>query len=330
MAVSGASGLIGRHIVSVLLALSRAYKLNLKVIAIARDQKKLEHAFVAFQDEPSLVLRPCDIAQAGSWPTEATHFVHAASPATPLLFATQPTSVILANVLGTLHALQTAVDSGAYVLFLSSSESYGVVGEHELTADGLISESSLGLINPLDVRSAYPESKRMSETLVIAYAAQFGVRGDIVRVSHTYGPGVADDDNRVQVQFAKQAAAGETIAIKSDGRLMRHYTYAADCAAAVLRVLETNRQRNQPEAFNVADASVFISIRELAEQMLIAAGRPESDLVVGQPAAESAGWSKVTGGALDTKKIEGLGWNPQFILAEGLSRMIASMRADQD
>ncbi|MCL2736398.1 MAG: NAD-dependent epimerase/dehydratase family protein [Propionibacteriaceae bacterium] len=326
IAISGATGLIGQHVVALLLGLSEVHDLGLTVIAMGRSLTRLESVFSRTEDYPNLTLMEADISTPGSWPTQATHLIHAASPATPLLFATDPLGVVRANVLGTLTAIDCATESGAYLSLVSTMEVYGSIPGADDAGDIEIAEDALGLVNPLDVRSAYPESKRLCENLMVDAAAQRHVSGDIVRVSHTYGPGAADDDNRVQVQFVKQAVSGQPIVLKSDGTLRRHYTYATDSASAIVAIMATRAQRSTPQAFNVADNSSRVSIRELAQRALVAAGRQPDELVIDIDRPSDQLWSTMRGATfLDTSKLEALGWRPLFSLEKGLSRMVESL-----
>jgi len=322
IAVSGASGLIGRHLVSLLLGLSDIHGLNLSVIALGRIQNVLACAFTDWRDDPRLTLKQANISAPNAWPANATHLIHAASPATPTAFAQDPIGVVRANVLGTLNAIDAAVTSKAYLSFVSTMEIYGSVPKTDESADLTIDEHTLGLIDPLDLRSAYPESKRVAENLIIGAAAQYGLRGDIVRISHTYGPGTATTDTRAQVEFVKKAVLGETIVLKSAGTLRRHYTYAADSASAIVRILATQAERTSPEAYNVADNDSRVSIKQLAQLALVAAGRNPEELVIDAQQPVGQLWSKMRGDTfLDTTKLEALGWKPLFTLESGLQRM---------
>lgn len=322
IAISGASGLLGKYLVSVLLGLAQVHDLPLKVIAIGRDVDKLAAALDAWHGDKRLELVAADVSTGDLWPTAATHLIHAGSPATPKGFVENPVGVIKANVLGTLGAIEQARLHGSYICLVSTMEIYGTIPNLDVQSDHEISENVLGLVDPLDIRSAYPESKRLAENLIIAGGAQFGVRGDIARVSHTYGPGTSPDDNRVQVDFVKQAVSGETIELKSDGFLRRHYTYAADSASAIVHILASQGNRSAPEAFNVADSDARISIRQLAELALQAAGRSSDELIVNTTLNPNQSWSKMPGATfLDTSKLRALGWRPLFTLPTGLSRM---------
>ncbi|MDR0784158.1 MAG: NAD-dependent epimerase/dehydratase family protein, partial [Propionibacteriaceae bacterium] len=119
IAVSGASGLIGRHIVSLLLALSEMYGTKTTVIALGRRLDTLQSVFTPWLPDQRFQLRQANPSEGESWPPEATHLIQAASPATPGVFATDPVGVIRANVLGMLSALDCAAANGSYLSFIS-------------------------------------------------------------------------------------------------------------------------------------------------------------------------------------------------------------------
>jgi len=327
VAVSGASGLIGRHVVAVLLGLADVHGTPTTVFALGRNRAKLEAAFATWRDDPRLRLVEADLADGGSWPPTATHLIQAASPATPGAFADDPVGVIRANVLATLRGVDQAVALGARYCYISSMEVYGAVPRQGGAADQEIDERAVGLLDPLDVRSAYPESKRLCEALVVAAARQHGLRGDIVRLSHTYGPGMGEGDDRVQAELVRQAVRGEPVVLKSDGALRRHYTYAADAAAAIVRILATSGARTAPAAFNVADSDARVSIKQLAELVLTAAGRSPGELVVAVGTPDARLWSKAPGAVyLATTKLRALGWAPVFSLNDGMARTVEYAR----
>ena len=213
--------------------------------------------------------------------------VHAASPANPASFAADPVGVVEANAFGAARLLDAVRGSGGWFGLVSTMEVYGRV-RVDGTDEAVLDESAVGTVDPLDLRSAYPESKRLAETLCVAHAAQHGTRSDIARLSHTYGPGMPLTDSRVQAEFLRLALAGEPITLQSDGSMGRTYTYAADAAAAVVWLLVTARHRTGAEAFNVADEDSRTTIRGLAEAVLRAAGRDAADLTVAGAPADTA------------------------------------------
>ena len=57
--------------------------------------------------------------------------------------------------------------------------------------------------------------------------------GNIVRLCRTYGPTVEVDDSKALSQFIGNAARGEDITLKSDGKQYYSYIYVADAVNAV-------------------------------------------------------------------------------------------------
>ena len=146
---------------------------------------------------------------------EPIHFiVHAASQASPKYYGTDPVGTLSANVLGTYHLLNLAATHRVEAfLFFSSGEVYGQVAPERIP----IRETDYGYLDPTDVRSCYGESKRMGETMCVAWAHQFGVPAKIVRPFHTYGPGMRLDDGRVFADFVADIVHDRDIVLKSDG-----------------------------------------------------------------------------------------------------------------
>ena len=72
------------------------------------------------------------------------------------------------------------------------------------------------------------------------------------------------------------------------------------------------------EAYNIADESGDITLRDLAALVAAQAGRK---VIFELPnAIESAGFSKATKARLDGRKIKELGWKPAYDLQTGVSR----------
>ena len=128
----------------------------------------------------------------------------------------------------------------------------------------------------------------------------------IARPSHTYGPYFTEADNRVYAQFIRNVLRGEDIVMKSTGSQFRSWCYVVDCAAAILYIL---LKGENGQAYNIADASSNISIKELAEMIAEIGGR---NVVMDLPTdTEKAGYNVVTKSVFSTEKLEGLGWSVQ-------------------
>ena len=125
-------------------------------------------------------------------------------------------------------------------------------------------ETEYGYLDPATVRACYGESKRMGETLCVAYHAQYGVPAKIVRPFHTYGPGMDLSDGRVFADFVADLVARRDLVMKSDGRAQRAFCYLADATVGFFTVL---LRGEAGAAYNVGNPDAEVSILELARTL---------------------------------------------------------------
>ena len=59
-----------------------------------------------------------------------------------------------------------------------------------------IKEDDMGPMHCDNARACYPEAKRMCETMLASYEAQYDIPYIGVRLCHTFGPGIVLDDGR--------------------------------------------------------------------------------------------------------------------------------------
>src|SRR3546814_1330299 len=117
-------------------------------------------------------------------------------------------------------------------LFISSSEVYGAVSQ-----EAPLEEKHYGVIDPATLRACYAESKRMGETMCIAWHQQYGIPTFIARPFHTYGPGLVPSDGRVFSDFVFNIVRNENIVMNSDGMARRAFCYATDAVVGLFSIL---------------------------------------------------------------------------------------------
>lgn len=313
--VTGASGMIPMYIVGTLLAANDAHDLGLRVTGMVRNPAKAEKRFGSALNRNDFTLLEGDVIDAQQFSEPFNTVFHGASPARPSLHMSSPVTTLKANTLGTLNLLdaQVAAGGGSFVL-LSSSEVYGAVD-----AERLISEDSTGQLQHFAPRASYSEGKRIAETALAAYSAEFGITVLSARFGHIFGPGMALDDGRVQADFLADVVNGRDIRMMSAGAAMRTYTYVAD---AVEGLFFAHLQGDEA-VYNVANPDGNVTIRELAQ--IFADARPEAGLSLAFDNQEDRGsFSPVAALGLAADKLTGLGWMPAHSLAEGVSRTIRS------
>lgn len=322
--VAGATGMVGSYLVFALMQYASTVDLKSRpsVIAGVRNKTKAEALFVDYLGEDNFRICEKDVVEVTSQDIGAVDYIiHAASSATPTHFRNDPVGIINSNVIGTERLLDIARENDARFCFISTLEVYGEVAKDGVDGITKVTEEDYGSLDTLDLRSAYPESKRLAENLCVAYGAQYGVDTVIARLSHTYGPGMGLNDTRVQTQFIKSALNGEGITLLSDGTSKRTYTYIADGCAAILKILIDGEQG---EAYNIANEAELVSIGDLARTILRHAGLGEDKLTIDIPRDSANMWSRATGlTTLDATKLCALGWKANTDIDSGIQRTLA-------
>lgn len=307
--VTGATGLIGGCLVEALMLNPRR---DYAVYASGRNQERAQERFKSFADDKGFHFIQHDVLKPLQGDVRFDYVFHAASNASPNFFAKKPVEVIKSNIDGVAHLMEYGLGHGMRrFLYVSSGEVYG-------EGDGrAFTEDYSGYVDCTKSRSCYPSSKRAAETLCVSYAEEYGADVVIARPCHVYGPYFTEQDNRVYAQFIRNVLHGENIIMKSTGEQFRSWCYVVDCVSALLHIL---LKGESGEAYNIADASSNISIRELAETIANIGG---CKVVIDVPdAEEKKGYNVVTKSVFDTGKIAKLGWMPRTTIKEGIKHII--------
>lgn len=318
--VTGAGGFLGAYLVRTLEALHRLGKVDqpIQIVAMVRHLDRAQQRFIDLLDSPNFELLKWDLCEIAEPLIGDAHYViHAASQASPRYYGVDPVGTLLPNAVGT-AALLSAFQKSRHprgFLFVSSSEVYGAV----LSNDAL-AETHFGISDPATVRACYSESKRLGETLCVAWHQQYGLPTYIVRPFHTYGPGLAAEDGRVFSDFAYNVALNQNIVMMSDGLARRAFCYVSDAIAGFFTVL---LKGNPAQPYNVANPAGELSVMELAE--LLIGLFPGKNLVVEKRfLRDSDTYVPSTFARLvpDVTRLNDLGWTADVMPAMGFKRMV--------
>lgn len=300
--VTGATGLIGKLCVKSLL--NSGY--NTQVIALVRDEEKAKNIF---GESKRLTYLVQDINQRINTTRRVDYIIHAASTTSSKDFVEKPVETIYTAINGSRNVLEFAKNKRLEgMVYLSSLEIYGVNEEEN------IKEEDYGYIDILNPRSSYSESKKMVETMCISYGTEYGVPVKIARLAQTFGAGVSISDNRVFAQFAKAIINKENIILHTKGETKRNYCYTTDAVRGIFTILTKGENNN---AYNVANENSYYSISEMAHLL-----ENEYTKVEYKIDEVNRGYNPTVKIALNTEKLNALGWEAKVNLKEMFDRLI--------
>ena len=281
--VTGASGMLASYMVETLLYL------GVRVIALVRDRCKAQERFgdrvrITTKDirYPVWIDEPID------------YIIHAASQSTRTYYDTDPVGTLEPNVLGTYNLLNLARQKGAKMVYFSTD-----VAELDL--------------KPTDSWACYAIAKKMGETICDSFYRQYGVENKIVRMSHTYGPGMRLDEERIFAKYTNAILTDGILDIYGSGENTKPFCYLADTILGILTVLLKGLP-NHP--YNIG-ADHTITINELAERLMKLF--PERDLKIVHTDTE---YNLIHKWPLDITEIKELGWEPTTSIEDGFRKVV--------
>ena len=321
--VTGATGLVGGALVRHFAAEGRRVYAAVRNVGRARAQ---------FGGLPNVEIVEWDVTKPGGPsladaagragaprpPWDIDWLVHAAAETATRNFVERPVETIASILDGTRNALEFARACGVKsMVYVSSMEVYGAPSADPVT------EADIGYLDPVRLRSNYPEAKRMAENLCVAYASEHGVPVKIARLAQTFGAGVRAEDNRVYAQFARSILGGRDIVLKTDGSAARCYCAVSDVVVAIAVLLERGENATP---YTVANESTFCSVREMAERLIAAHPESGARLVFDISEEAARAYPPSSRLKLDSSRLRALGWEPKVGLMEMYDQMMEGMR----
>ena len=312
--VTGATGLVGSAIVKKLLEQG-----NNKVVALVRNSEKAEKTFADYETD-NLEIMISDICDLKPEAIGVDYIIHAASQTSSKAFVNQPVETINTAIKGTTAILEFArVNPVKSFVYLSSMEVYGL----PVTNEKIYEDHSTNL-DTMAVRSCYPESKRMCENICVSYFSEYDVPVKIVRLTQTFGPGVAYNDGRVFAEFARCAIEGRDIVLKTKGETKRNYLYLEDAVDAILAVLMKGENGN---AYNAANEDTYCSIYEMAKLVTEKCSNKKISVIIEENEdIAKLGYAPTLKMNISTEKLKRLGWKAKVGLSDMFEIMIQDMR----
>jgi nucleoside-diphosphate-sugar epimerase len=215
--------------------------------------------FTDLEDHPSVRFIQGDILDKEAV-AEATRgcdiVVHLAAIAGVDTVMDMPTRTMKVNLLGTLNALDAAVEAKVKKFIdFSTSEVFGsqvyMAEEHNSTALGVVGES----------RWTYAVSKLAAEHLTHSYLREHGLPAVTIRPFNVYGP------QQVGVgaihTFVEDAIRGNDLVIHGDGNQIRAWCFIDDMVDGAILCLEKDEAVGH--VFNIGNPRATVTVANLAQ-----------------------------------------------------------------
>lgn len=316
--VTGATGLIGSRFILALLCANRTLNLGMTVLAVVRNEEKAKGIFREVLNRPELKFVVQDLNEKILCPQRVDYILHCAGVTASRMMVEKPVETIQTALLGTLNVLTFAKENAVHsMIYVSSMEMYGNFKESKL-----VTEDIMGYIDPLVVRSNYPESKRMCENLCVAFVSEYGVPVKIARLAQVFGAGILPGENRVFAQFARSAVDKTDIVLHTNGQSEGNYCYLSDVISALLILFQKGEDG---QAYNISNEATHMTIGEMAQMVADVIAGGEIKVVFDIPDTNVFGYASDTKMKLSSKKMRNLDWQPTYGLEESYRRMIAGM-----
>ena len=308
--ITGATGLIGKVLVRKLIDEGGI------VIAPVRNMNK---AKILWDNEQRVSFFEISDSEIPMGKMEIDYIIHAAACTSSKAFVENPADIIRDNFKFTECMLEFArINNVSGFVYLSSMEVYGAP-----ETDDKITELYGTNLNTMEVRSSYPESKRICEALCCAYASQYELPVKVIRLTQTFGPGVTYDDGRVFAEFARCVIENRDIILHTKGETKRSYLYTEDAADAIMKVLLLGKAG---EAYNAANEDTYCSIYDMAVLVADRIANGEIKVCIEESGdVQARGFAPTLKMNLDTTKLKALGWEATTGLEDMFRYLIEDM-----
>jgi len=158
------------------------------------------------------------------------YIFHAASAASPTKYD-DVSQLLSANIHGAQSLIRLSPKLKNFV-YLSSGEVYGTKPPFQMKED------YLGTYADDLTRNAYPKAKLNTEDFINKESQRIGFKSTVIRLFHTFGPGLSIDDGRSFADFVWAIARGKSPVLHSPGNQVRAFLYLEDSIAGIFNASE--------------------------------------------------------------------------------------------
>ena len=183
---------------------------------------------------------------------------------------------------------------------------------------GSVAEGRSRETDELRPRNPYSASKAGADRLAYSYFATYGVPVIVTRASNNYGPNQFPE--KVIPLFITNAIDNQPLPLYGDGLNVRDWLHVDDHCRAIDLLVEKGRPG---EVYNIGGGNDVRNL-DLTHRILELCGRPPSLI---RPVADRVGHDRRY--ALDTAKLQTLGWRPEVPFPEGLAATVDWYRRNE-
>ncbi|MFH2085538.1 MAG: GDP-mannose 4,6-dehydratase [bacterium] len=171
--------------------------------------------------------------------TEPEYIFHLAAQALVDVAYYNPRRTLDSNIMGTVNVLESArlYPRIKGIVVASSDKAYGKTNQKKYMEE-----------TPLQGDHPYEVSKSAADLICYSYFKTYGVPVTVSRFGNIYGEGDLNT-SRIIPGVLLALVRGETLQIRSDGKMVRDYLYVKDVVEGYLRLAEKIEQ-TQGEAYN--------------------------------------------------------------------------------
>ena len=229
--MTGGTGFFGMWLLESFAHINDVLGLGMRATVLTRDPERFAVKAPHLAQRKDLHFVPGDIRTFSFPEGEFRYVVHGATTSSAPVDNLEMLETIID---GTRRVLDFASKHHAQkFIYISSGAVYGKQPD-DLSH---IPEDYRGAPDPLDPNSAYGEGKRVGELLSVLQSKQSGFEAKIARCFAFIGPHLPLDAHFAAGNFIRDVIAGGPVVVKSDGKSMRSYLYAADLAIWLWTIL---------------------------------------------------------------------------------------------
>lgn len=304
--VTGGAGFIGGNFVKNMVNKYPEYDIyNLDLLTYAGDLTK--HKDIEEKDNYHFIKADISNRETIQYLFEKEKFnyvVHFAAESHVDRSITDPGIFVRTNVMGTQVLLDAAKSIGVKkFIHVSTDEVYG---DLSFNSTVLFTEES-----PLQPNSPYSASKASSDLLVRAYHETYGLPVNITRCSNNYGP-YQFPEKLIPLTITR-ILNDQKIPVYGDGKNIRDWLHVLDHCIAIDLVMH---EGVIGEVYNIGGYNERTNL-EVVKTIINTLGKSE-DLV--EFVQDRLGHDKRY--AIDSSKLQKLGWRPQFTFETGIAKTI--------